>query len=36
MRLAFYGDKNREALAMASIGWKKEDRALSMQEGLKP
>ena len=34
--LAFYGDKNKEALAMASIGWKKEGRALSMQEGLKP
>lgn len=22
-RFAFYGDKNKEALAMASIGWKK-------------
>ena len=23
-RFAFYGDKNKEALAMASIGWKKK------------
>lgn len=23
VRFAFYGDKNKEALAMASIGWKK-------------
>ena len=36
MRFAFYGDKNKEALAMASIGWKKEGGALSMQEGLEP
>lgn len=23
VRFAFYGNKNKEALAMASIGWKK-------------
>jgi hypothetical protein len=32
-KFAFYGDKNKEALAMASIGWKKRAELLVCRRG---
>lgn len=33
VRFAFYGDKNKEALAMASIGWKKRAELIVCRMG---